>query len=221
MTKVRTSTEDNEPSVNRKKSCARDLPIFYRCVSAVMPGYYSLGLKIILKFVTITLPCSDGTLRKLCSQVMLLTMRYFSSPISTSCSRRPWICYFETIEPSFSMLGREQGSSITILGQSLFFWLFDTPEKPLVVLLWLFFVVCGYVGIFEPVPGDWIIVFLWLFEATIPLSSLAELILEPLASLLLDWLPPLFSSIVGDVACPELLLLFMNDEPKESLELLF
>ena len=88
-TKVRTSTEESEPSVNRKKSCTRALPTFYSIISLVILGCCSHGLKIILKFVTITLPWRDGTLRKLCSHVMLLTMRYFSSPISTSCSRRP------------------------------------------------------------------------------------------------------------------------------------
>ena len=108
-------------------------------------GYCSFGLNIILKLVTIKLPCKVGTLRKLCSQVILFTIRYFSSPISTSCSRRPWICYLGTMDPNFSMLGRDRGSSKTIFGQSLFrFWfLWELLRNPTARFALLFFVVCG------------------------------------------------------------------------------
>ena len=118
-------------------------------------GYCSFGLNIILKLVTIKLPCKVGTLRKLCSQVILFTIRYFSSPISTSCSRRPWICYLGTMDPNFSMLGRDRGSSKTIFGQSLFrFWfLWELLRNPTARFALLFFVVCGYDDIIDPVAG--------------------------------------------------------------------
>ena len=139
------------------------------------------------------------------------------------------MCCLGTIEPSFSMLGREKGSSMTILGQT-FFFIFIVPEKPLVVWLRWFLVVCGYDGIMEPVPGAWIIVFLWLFEASTPaVSSLVELF--PVSLWLVAVRPtgllPLPSSIVGEATCllpiPSasfelLLLLFINEDPKASLE---
>ena len=88
-TKVRTSALSSIPRGRRKKSYTRLLPTWFRTFS-LMLGYCSLGLKRILKLVTMTVPWrEEGTDRKLCSQVTLVTTRYFSSPISTSCSKRP------------------------------------------------------------------------------------------------------------------------------------
>ena len=103
---------------------------------------YSFGLKMILKFVTITVPFSEGIPRKLCSHVTWLTMRYFSSPTSISLSDRPDMCYLATTEPHFSMLGLCLGLSISIRGRSrlilpYFSWLLETTRCVYDIGFWL------------------------------------------------------------------------------------